>query len=72
MTYYIVRESGYPGKIEQENLGELIRCKECIYYQKHSDRIKAQKFRKTTGVCKMHNYDQVIADEDYCSKGVKR
>lgn len=33
MTEYIVRESGYPGTIKQEIVGELVRCKDCIHYE---------------------------------------
>lgn len=33
MTEYIVRESGYPGTIKQEIVGELVRCKDCVYNQ---------------------------------------
>lgn len=29
MTEYIVRESGYPGTIKQDIVGELVRCKDC-------------------------------------------
>lgn len=34
MTEYIVRESGYPGTIKQEIVGELVRCKECKSYKR--------------------------------------
>lgn len=33
MSEYIVRETGYPGTIKQEIVGELVRCKDC----KHSE-----------------------------------
>jgi hypothetical protein len=33
MSEYIVRETGYPGTIKQEIVGELVRCKDC----KHRD-----------------------------------
>ena len=29
MSEYIVRETGYPGTIKQEIVGELVRCKDC-------------------------------------------
>ena len=31
MAEYIVRETGYPGQIKQEIVGELVRCKDCIH-----------------------------------------
>lgn len=30
MAEYIVRETGYPGAVKQEVVGELVRCKDCI------------------------------------------
>ena len=29
MNEYIVRETGYPGTLKQEIVGELVRCKDC-------------------------------------------
>lgn len=29
MSEYIVRETGYPGTLTQEIVGELVRCKDC-------------------------------------------
>lgn len=29
MSEYIVRETGYPGAVKQEVIGELVRCKDC-------------------------------------------
>ena len=29
MSEYIVRETGYPGAVKQEVVGELVRCKDC-------------------------------------------
>lgn len=32
MSEYIVRESGYPGQLTQEIVAELVRCKNCKWY----------------------------------------
>lgn len=32
MSEYIVKETGYPGAVKQEVVGELIRCKDCKHY----------------------------------------
>ena len=32
MSEYIVRETGYPGVVKQEVIGELVRCKDCKYW----------------------------------------
>lgn len=34
MSEYIVRETGYPGAIQQEIVQELVRCKDCVHYGK--------------------------------------
>ena len=31
-TDYIVRETGYPGVVKQEVVGELTRCKDCLHW----------------------------------------
>lgn len=33
MAEYIVRETGYPGAIKEEVVGELIRCKDCKWHK---------------------------------------
>lgn len=33
MAEYIVRETGYPGTLKQEIVGELVRCKDCKHNQ---------------------------------------
>lgn len=36
MSEYIVRETGYPGVLKQEIVGELIRCRDCKWWdEKH-------------------------------------
>ena len=32
ISEYIVRETGYPGTLKQEIVGELVRCKDCKYH----------------------------------------
>lgn len=33
MADYIVRETGYPGTLKQEIVGEVIRCRDCKYWE---------------------------------------
>lgn len=33
MAEFIVLETGYPGAIKQEVVGELIRCKDCRHFE---------------------------------------
>ena len=35
MNEYIVRETGYPGAVKQEVVGELVRCKGCKWWKSH-------------------------------------
>lgn len=39
ISEYIVRETGYPGTLNQEIVGELVRCKDCKYYEETNSRI---------------------------------
>lgn len=63
MREYIVRESGYPGAITQEIVGELVRCKDCRYFA-----IVNQPYDQTwCGV--MHDS---VKPDGYCYKGEVR
>lgn len=33
MAEYIIRETGYPGTLKQEIVGELVRCRDCRHYR---------------------------------------
>ena len=37
MSEYIVRETGFPGTIKQEIVGELVRCKDCRWWDAKED-----------------------------------
>ena len=34
MGEYIVRETGFPGQLKQEVVGEIVRCKDCKHWEK--------------------------------------
>ena len=38
MSEYIVRETGYPGAVMQEVVGELVRCKDCVCGEERVDK----------------------------------
>lgn len=69
MSEYIVKESGYPGAIKQEIVGELVRCRECKYYVIHS------LFGHSQGWCERlcDEFDRSLAHgtekDGYCSHG---
>lgn len=49
-----------------EYLEELTRCKDCKHFQAHRGRYQTWRIVSTDGVCKLHRYEMVKA-EDYCS-----
>lgn len=58
MAEYIVRESGYPGTIKKEIVGEIVRCRDCKHFINHDKR------------CGLLNHG--MKDDDFCSKGERR
>lgn len=37
MSEYIVRETGYPGTLKKEIVGEVIRCRECRWWDREEE-----------------------------------
>lgn len=61
MAEYIVRETGYPGILNQEIVGELIRCRECKYKDAE------------TSFCEGRGWPmQLVPDDGFCDKGERR
>lgn len=56
MSEYIMRESGYPGRLETEIVGELIRCGDCKYYRRLHDQDDLCVWTMTS-----------VEADDYCS-----
>ena len=54
---------------QYEMYDQVIRCKECKYFKKHTGKYLEQRFRKD-GICRYHNYEETMAEE-FCSKGIK-
>lgn len=48
---------------------EVVRCKDCKYFKKHTGKYLEQRFCKD-GICRYHNYEETMAEE-FCSKGIK-
>lgn len=72
MAEYIVRETGFPGTIKKEIVGELVRCKDCncchkAVFAKYMDGEEIERC-----YCDIHN--RYIGDEyyGYCSEGVRK
>jgi len=61
MAEYIIRETGYPGAVKQEVIGELVRCKDCKHYwRNHADDI-------SVSVCLASP-----EDDAFCSEGERK
>jgi len=56
MAEYIMRESGYPGRLETEIVGELIRCRDCKYCRQLDDQDDLCQYTLTS-----------VEADDYCS-----
>ena len=64
MAEYIVLETGYPGAVKQEVVGELVRCKDCKHNRK--DDI----FR--TRWCQKPGHGKEVKDEFFCANGERK
>lgn len=67
MGEFIVREIGYPGAVMQEVIGELIRCKDCRWWDVSPSSTSAPAFHRCRGFEKHHTK----ADE-FCSRAERR
>jgi len=64
MSEYIIRETGYPGTLETEIVGELVRCKDCKHYNAYQG--KGMFCTKTVGA------EYPREPEEYCSDGERK
>lgn len=67
MSEYIVKETGYPGAIKQEIVGELVRCKYCIHHKTGIYAMLKDGTEIEKDVCVLHRFETT---EDYfCGSG---
>lgn len=64
MSEYILRETGSPGTITQEIVGELVRCKDCKHYWKNS---KYEDDMDAVAMCLASP-----EDDAFCSEGERK
>lgn len=57
MAEYIVRETGYPGTLNQEVIVEIVRCEDCAWFSE-------------SGWCR--NFDICMSADDFCSCAKRR
>lgn len=60
MREYIVQETGYPGQLKQEVVGEIVRCKDCLL------RYNACPWAIRIG---FGIVEFTTKDDDFCSRG---
>lgn len=68
MSEYIVRETGYPGQLKQEVVAELVRCKECKWYQEGYD-IDGKWFTRCNGSVRTYGHTK---PNWFCADGERR
>ena len=59
MSEYIVRETGFPGTLKTETVGELVRCRDCRYFHYGTP-------------CIRFGIRMSRAHDDYCSYGGRK
>ena len=63
---YIIRETTYPDATKQEAIGELVRCKDCLYWQK-SGLFSGYMVCRYVVDCSV-----VRREDDFCSRGERK
>lgn len=71
MSEYILRETGYPGAVKQEVIGEIVRCKDCRYGYQFYD---VQKGITDSWVeCRNPNgLNRDVSEDGYCYCGERK
>ena len=74
MSEYIVRETGYPGAVKQEVVGELVRCKECKHRPSGDGANHNIEFPDDLCPCQCEDfwYSWIPSDDWFCADGERR
>lgn len=64
MNEYIIRETGSPGTITQEIVGELVRCKDCKWL--------VTKEKTGFHLCGLEKFETMRDLTDFCSMGERK
>lgn len=71
MAEYIVRESGYPGAINQEIVQELVRCRDCRWYEIYQLKKDGTEDRRCKReFCALHS--RKFPDDYFCADGERK
>jgi len=69
---YIVRETSYPSATKQEVIGELVRCKDCRYYDYPFPDPKESADAYPERWCCLLGMGGAFGKDDFCSHGKRR
>lgn len=76
MNEYIIRETGSPGVVKQEIVGELVRCKDCKHSRTEELTVKSKVGFLETRIIRFCNKNEmpiaVRADMHYCAWGERK
>ena len=71
MSEYIVKETGYPGAIKQETVGEIVRCKDCRWYEIYQLKKDGTEDRRCKPkYCALHS--RKFPGDYFCADGERR
>lgn len=71
MSEYIVKETGYPGAVKQEIVQELVRCKDCRWYEIYKLKKDGTEDRRyNPEFCDLHS--RIRPDDYFCADGERR
>lgn len=68
MSEYIILETGYPGAIKKKVVAELVRCKDCKWYQEGYD-IDGKWFTRCNGSVRTYGHTK---PDWFCADGERR
>lgn len=71
VSEYIVKETGYPGAVKQEIVQELVRCKDCRWYEIYQLKKDGTEDRRyNPEFCDLYN--RIRPDDYFCADGEAR
>ena len=70
MSEYIVNETVYPGATKQEIIGELVRCRDCKYSERHV--LFSQEYMQCNRRFEQYWINIFVDQNDFCSYGERK
>ena len=66
MTEYIVRETGFPGTLKKEVVGEIVRCKDYVWYDER------RPYSDGYALYECRNLERFLQPDFFCKDGERR